>query len=152
MAGVNRHDGRREDPDREKLARVESGPPLGQSSIAGRHATICNLIARASEQSGYGWVRLNPETVSQLGLRPGDSVWLSDGGTPSPFSIESHEAVEHGQAWLNPREMAAMEVREGTKLAASSTYYETSVPLEERQVISRAGRDNGPAAEWNGRP
>jgi len=70
-------------------------------------------------------------------LRPGDAVWLSDGGTPAPFSIESHEAVEHGQAWLNPREMAAMEVQDGDKLTAASAYHETPSALEEPQASDR---------------
>jgi formylmethanofuran dehydrogenase subunit D len=136
-AGVNGRDGQQEEFDREKLTRVEFAPPLGQPTTACRCATTRNLIARASEQSGYGWVCLNPETVSRLGLRPGDAVWLSDGGTPAPFSIESHETVEHGQAWLNPREMAAMEVQDGDKLTAASAYHETPSALEEPQASDR---------------
>jgi hypothetical protein len=142
MAGVNRLDGQREEFDREKLARAEFAPPLGQPGTARRHATIRDLVARASEQSGYGWVCLNPETVIWLGLRPGDAVWLSDGGTPAPFSIESQEAVVNGQAWLNPREMAAMEVRDGDKLTAASAY-EISSPVEGPQVSGREAFTDG---------
>jgi hypothetical protein len=115
-------------------AELESWHP----NAARRYATTRCLIVRASEQSGYGWVCLNPETARRLGLKSGDAVWLGHDGTPASFSVESHDGVERGQAWLNPREMAAMGVREGTKLAASSIYHETSVPLEERQVTSRA--------------
>jgi hypothetical protein len=118
--------------------RVESELALRQPSAAHRYATTRSLVVRASEQSGYGWVCLHPETVSRLGLRPGDAVWLSHEGTPAPFSIEIHEDVERGHAWLNPREMAAMGVRDGMKLAASSIYPETSAPLEEPRVIGRA--------------
>ena len=137
MAEVNRNDGQREEFDREEPARVEFGPLLGHPISARRHATIRDLVVRASEQSGHGWVCLNPETVGWLGLRPGDAVWLSDGGAPAPFSIESHEAVVRGQAWLNPREMAAMEVRDGDKLTAASTYNEASSLLERPQVNGR---------------
>ena len=105
-------------------ARIESELELLQPSAARRYATTRTLTARGSEQAGYGWACLNPETVSRLGLRPGDAVWLGHEGAPAPFSIECHEGVERGQAWLNPGEMAAMGVRDGVKLAASSVYYE----------------------------
>ena len=113
-------------------ARVEFELERQQPGAARRYATTRSLTVRGSEQAGYGWACLSPETVGRLGLRPGDAVWLSHEGTPAPFSIECHDGVERGQAWLNPREMAAMEVRDGTKLAASSVYYET------------------PAAQWLG--
>jgi hypothetical protein len=119
-------------------ANVEAELESWHPNAARRYATTRSLIVRASEQAGYGWVCLNPETVSRLGLRPGDTVWLGHEGTPASFSIESHEGVERGQAWLNPREMAAMGVREGAKLAASSIYHETSEPLEKHPVTSRA--------------
>ena len=124
-------------------ARVAAELEILQPSAARRYATTRSLIARASELSGYGWVGMNPETVSRLGLRPGDTIWLSHGGTPAPFSIESHEGVERGHAWLAPLEMAAMGVREGMKLAASSTYHETSAPAEEPPVHSHAGATAG---------
>lgn len=85
-----------------------------------------DLTARKSEQAGYGWVCMNPETVSRLGLRPGDTVWLSYEGTEAPFSIESLEEVQRGHVWLNPREMAAMGVSAGTSLAASSVCHVTA--------------------------
>jgi hypothetical protein len=119
-------------------ANVDAELECWHPNAARRYATTRSLTARGSEQAGYGWVCVNPETVSRLGLTPGDTVWLSDSGTPAPFSVESHEDVEQGQVWLNPREMAAMDVREGMKLAASSIYLETAVPPEEPQAIGRA--------------
>jgi hypothetical protein len=112
---------------------------LSHPGAARRYASTRGLIARGSEHAGYGWACMNPETVSRLGLRPGDTVWLSDEGTPAPFSIESREDTECGQAWLNPREMAAMEVRNGTKLAASGVYRGTSPLPEESRVYGRIG-------------
>jgi hypothetical protein len=128
-------------------ARVEAELTLRQPSAACRYATTRSVIIRASEQSGFGWVCMNPETVSRLGLRPGDTVWLSDKGTPAPFSAESREDVERGQAWLNPREMAAMEVEDGVKLAASRVYHGPSPLSEESHVYSRIG-----AMAMNSRP
>lgn len=120
-------------------ADVESELERWHPTAARRYATTRSLVVRASDRTGYGWVRLNAETVNRLGLRPGDTAWLSDNGTPAPFSVEGHEDVERGQAWLNPREMSAMGVKEGTKLAASSIYHETPVPLvEETHAIGRA--------------
>ena len=119
-------------------ANVEAELESWHPNAARRYATTRCLVVSASEQAGYGWVCLNPETVNRLGLKPGDTVWLGHEGTPASFSIESHEGVERGQAWINPREMAAMGVREGTKLAASSIYHETSLPHKEPQVISHA--------------
>jgi|WetSurMetagenome_2_1015567.scaffolds.fasta_scaffold133054_3 hypothetical protein len=89
---------------------------------ARRCASTCSLTVRGTGQAGFGWVCLNPETVGRLGLKPGDAVWLSDKGTSSQFSIVSHKDVGRGQAWLNPREMAAMELRDGDELAASGVY------------------------------
>ena len=127
------------DQDTDSLrANIEAELECWHPKAALRYATTRGLIIRASEQAGYGWVCLNPATVGRLGLRPGDAVWLGNEGTPASFSIESHEGVERGQAWLNPRELAAMGVREGAKLAASSIYHETTVPPEERQAIGRA--------------
>jgi formylmethanofuran dehydrogenase subunit D len=88
------------------------------------------LAARGSKLAGYGWVCLNPEMLDRLDIQSGDTVWLANDGTPAPFSIESHEDVEHGQAWLNPREMAAMGVRDGEKLTAAGAYNEISSLLE----------------------
>ena len=119
-------------------ADVESELRCWHPTAARRYGTTRSLTVRGSEQAGVGWVCVNPETVSLLGLRPGDTVWLSDKEAPAPFSIESLEEVERGYAWLNPREMAAMGVGGGAKLAASSIYHETSVPHKEPQVISRA--------------
>ena len=83
-------------------ADVESELERWQPSAARRYAFTRSLAAHGSEQAGYGWVCLNPETASRLGLRPGDTVWLSHDGTPAPFSIEGLEDVERGHAWLNP--------------------------------------------------
>jgi hypothetical protein len=112
--------------------------PGFEFATPGRTSACC-LTVRGSEQAGFGWVCLNPETASRFGLRPGDTVWLSDEGTPAPFSIESREDIECGQAWLNPREMAAMGVRDGAKLAASGVYHGPSPLSEEPQVYSRTG-------------
>ena len=101
----------------------------GIDSAATRTGSICSLTVRGSEQAGFGWVCMHPETVRRLGLRPGDAVWLGHEGASASFSIESHPHVEREQAWLNPREMAAMGVGNGAKLVASSIYHETSVPL-----------------------
>ena len=119
-------------------ADVEAELECWHPNAARRYATTRGLTVHGSERAGHGWVCMNPETVSRLGLRSGDTVWLNDNGAPAPFSVESHEDIERGQAWLNPREMAAMGVRDGAKLPASSICHETSVPLEERQVIGRA--------------
>jgi hypothetical protein len=120
-------------------AHVESELALRQPSAARRYAITRRLVARASGQSGSGWVCMNQETVGQLGLRPGDTVWLSLDGTPAPFSVESLDEVERGQAWLNPREMAAMGVSNGTKLAASTVYHEAwSLPEEPAGFTARA--------------
>jgi len=102
-----------------------------------RRASDCSLTVRGSEQAGFGWVCLNPETVRRLGLKPGDSVWLGEGGMPAPFSIESRD-VKYGEAWLNPREMAAMGVRDGERLTASSVYHGPPLP-EEHQVSDLIG-------------
>ena len=122
-------------------ADVESELKRWQPSAARRYATTRTLTAlgRGSEQAGYGWICINPEDVSRLGLRPGDTVWLSTDGTGAPLSIESLEAVKRGHAWLNHREMAAMGVSDGTKLAASGAYHETSTLRDEHQVSGRAG-------------
>ena len=119
-------------------ADIESELERWHPNAARRYATTRGLTVHGSERAGYGWVCMNPETVSRLGLRSGDTVWLNDNGASAPFSVESHEDIERGQAWLNPREMAAMGVRDGAKLPASGICHETSIPLEERQVIGRA--------------
>ncbi len=106
-------------------ARIETELTLLQPAAARRYATTRTLVARATDESEYGWVRMNPQTIDLLDLRPGDIVWLSHDGTPAPFSIESHADVGCGQAYLNLREMAAMGLKDGTKLAASSVYHET---------------------------
>ena len=129
-------------------ANVEAGLACWHPNAARRYATTRSLIARASELSGYGWVCMHPETVSRLGLRTGDAVWLGYEGPSASFSIESLEAVERGEAWLNPREMATMEVRERMKLAASSIYHETAAPPEGPQAIGRAAAT--PAWSLNG--
>ena len=108
--------------------RVASELALRQPGAAKRYATTRSLTARATEQAGYGWVCMNPETMSRLNLRPGDTVWLSNEGTPAPFSIESLQDVEPGRVWLNPREMSAMGVSNGTRLAASTVYHEALPP------------------------
>jgi len=118
-------------------ANIEAELENWHPAAARRYATTRSLLVRASEQAGYGWVCLHPETVSRLGLRPGHTVWLGHEGTSASLSVESHEDVERGQAWLNPREMAAMGARPGIKLAASSTYHETS-PIERHQATTRA--------------
>jgi len=100
-------------------ARVESVLSLKQPNAARRYASTCSLTARGAEQAGYGWVCMNPETVSRLGLRSGDTVWLSHDEATAPFSIEPIADVERGQVWLNIREMAAMGVSAGTRVAAS---------------------------------
>ena len=105
-------------------ARVEAELERRQPSAARRYATTRSLIARAAEQSGFGWVCLNPDTVNRLGLRPGDTVWLNDKRTPAPFTIESREDVERGHAWLNPGEMAVMGLGDGARLTAAATYQE----------------------------
>ena len=64
MSDIAERNGRRKEPTRQR-------------------ALTCSLMARGTEQAGFGWVCLNPETVNRLGLRPGDTVWLSDNGTPS---------------------------------------------------------------------
>jgi hypothetical protein len=107
-------------------------------NAARRYATTRSLIVRASNQAGYGWVCLNPETVNRLGLKPGDTVWLGDRKTPAPFSVESHQDVEPGQARLNAREMMTMGVAVGTKLAASSVYHQSPSLPEATQVTGRA--------------
>lgn len=112
-------------------ARVEHELSLRQPDAAYRYATTRSLLARSSEQSGFGWACVSSETVCRLGLRHGDTVWLSQDQTPAPFSIDSREDVERRQAWLNPREMAAMGVREGTRLAASSVFHDSSAPTED---------------------
>ena len=126
-------------------ADVESELERWQPSAAKRYATTRTLTAlgRGSEQAGYGWVCLNPEDVSRLGLRSGDMVWLSTDGTGAPYSIDSLEDVGRGQAWLNHREMAAMGLSDGTKLAASGVYQETLTLRDEHQVSGRAGATAG---------
>ena len=119
-------------------ARVESVLALRQPSAARRYTSTCSLTARGSEQAGYGWICMNPETVSRLNVRPGDTVWLSYDGATAPFSIESLADVERGHAWLNSREMAAMGVRSGTRLAASSVYQVASPSPEEYLDYGRA--------------
>jgi len=104
---------------------------LRQPSAAHRYATTRSLVARSSEQSGFGWACMNTETVRGLGLRQGDAVWLCQEQTPAPFSIDSRADVERGQIWLNPREMAAMGIRDGTKVAASSVFDDRSAPTED---------------------
>ena len=132
-------------------ARVESELALRQPGAARRYACTRSLAVRGSELAGYGWVCLNPETVSRLGLRPGDTAWLSHDGTSAPFSVESFEDVERGCAWLNPRELAAMGVRAGTRLAASSLCDAASPASVEPQDSDR-GYVTGPVAvrtgEW----
>ena len=120
-------------------ANVEAELACWHPNAARRYATTRTLIAIGSAQAGFGWVCMHPETVSRLGLRPGDTVWLSDNGTPAPFSVESREEIECGQAWLNPREMAAMGVGDGAKLAASGDCQGTSPLPEEPQIYSRIG-------------
>lgn len=110
--------------------RIEYELSLRQPSAAHRYANTRGLVARSSELSGFGWACLNPETVRRLGLRHGDAVWLWQKQTPAPFSIDSRADVAYGQAWLNPREMAAMETGEGTKLSASSEFYDRSARTE----------------------
>jgi hypothetical protein len=118
-------------------SRVEAELERRQPNAARRYATTRSFVVHPSEQAGYGWVCMNPEAASRLGLRSGDTVWLCDGGTQAPFSIDSCENVAPGQAWLNPREMAAMEAGEGIKLAASSAYHEARPLSEGRQVTGR---------------
>jgi len=115
-------------------ARVESELERRHPSAARRYATTRSLIARAAEQSGFGWVCLNPQTVNRLGLKTGDTVWLGDKKTPAPFSIESRQDVEPGQVWLSAREMTAMGVSNGTRLTAGSAYRETPAAREESLV------------------
>jgi hypothetical protein len=118
---------------------VEYELSLRQPSAAHRYATTRSLVARSSEQSGFGWACMNTETVRRLGLRHGDAVWLCQEQTPAPFSIDSRADVERGQAWLNPREMAAMGVRDGTRLAASSDFHDRSAPTEDLPDHGGAG-------------
>jgi len=112
-------------------ARVEHELSLRQPGAAYRYATTRSLVARSSELSGFGWACVNPETVCRLGLRHGDAVWLCQEQTPAPFSIDSRADVERRQVWLNPREMAAMAVRDGTRLAASSVFHDRSATTED---------------------
>jgi len=110
---------------------VEYELSLRQPSAAHRYATTRSLVARSSDQSGFGWACINPETVCRLGLRHGDAVWLWQEQTPAPFSIDSRTDVDRGQAWLNPREMAAMGIRDGSRLEASSVFHDRSAPTED---------------------
>ncbi len=129
------------------LARVEPGPSQHTGLLrlrivtelahtypnaARRYASTRSLVAIACKQAGFGWACLHPETVKRLGLRPGDTVWLGDKRTPAPFSIESREDVEPGHTWLNPREMAAMGVRDGARLTAAGRYPQPPPPKEGR--------------------
>jgi len=107
--------------------RVESELELRQPRAAKRYATTRTLTARGSPQAGYGWACINPEDFTRLNLRPGDTVWLSHGGSAAPFSVQNLEDVERGHVWLNRREMAAMGLSDGTKPAASVVYQETSL-------------------------
>jgi hypothetical protein len=100
-------------------ARVESELALREPGAARRYAATCSLTARGSGQALRGRVCLNPETARRLSLGPGDTVRLSHNGTEVPFSVEILGDVALGQAWLNRREMAAMRVSAGTRLAAS---------------------------------
>ncbi len=118
-------------------ALVESELALRQPSAARRYAFTCSLAARGSERAGYGWVCASPETVNRLNLRPGDTVWLNYDGVAAPFSIESLAHVERGQAWLNSREMTAMGIHPGTRLAASSVYQVISSSSEESEDSGR---------------
>jgi hypothetical protein len=77
--------------------------------------------------------------MNRLGLKPGDSVWLNDKESPAPFSIESREEVKLEEAWLNPREMAAMGVRDRARLTASGDDYGSSPVPEELEVPGRIG-------------
>jgi hypothetical protein len=148
-----KRDGRREAYDPAKLARSLLQAGVAPYMLAGimdavdprpgmdtnsRYASVRRLIVSGSEQAGHGWICLHPESSYRLGLRPNDTIWLSNEGTPAPFSVECLEDVGRGQAWLNPREMAAMEVRDGTKMAASSVYHQKSASPKEPQGISRA--------------
>lgn len=110
--------------------RVEQELSIQQPGAAHRYATTRSLVARASEQSGFGWACMHPETVRRLGLRHGDAVWLCHESPPAPFSIDGREDVERGQVWLNPREMAAMGVKERTRLPAASVFHR-SAPTED---------------------
>jgi hypothetical protein len=92
---------------------------------------------------------MKPETVSRLNLRPGDTVWFSYEGTTAPFSVESLADVERGHAWLNSREMAAMGVRAGARLAASGIYQAASPSLEQLLDSDRAYATS-PGAGRNG--
>jgi hypothetical protein len=139
-------------PDRDTgtlRARVESVLALRQPTAARRYASTRSLTALGSEQAGYGWVCMNSETVSRLSLRPGDTIWLSHEGAAAPFSIESLSDVERGHAWLNTREMAAMGVRAGTRLAASSIYQVQSSSPEESPEFDRVCV-TGPGTGQNG--
>jgi hypothetical protein len=130
-------------------ARVESVLSLKQPSAARRYASTCSLTARGAEQAGYGWVCMNSETVSRLGLKSGDTVWLSHEEATAPFSIESLADVERGQAWLNAREMAAMGVSAGTRVAASRICRVTWPSFEESADPDRACATS-PGAGRNG--
>ena len=150
LAGILDHVAPTQDQDTGSLrTRVESVLALRQPSAARRYASTCSLTARGSEQTGYGWICMNPETVSRLGLRPGDTVWLSYDGATAPFSIESLADVECGHAWLNSREMAAMGVRAETRIAASSIYQVASPSPEEYLDYGRAYATS-PGAVRNG--
>jgi hypothetical protein len=140
LDGIMEHLGPDPDPDTGSLrARIESVLALREPGAARRYASTCSLTALESEQAGYGWVCMNPDTVSRLSVRPGDMVWLSHDGATAPFSIESMAEVERGQARLNRREMAAMGVRTGTRLTASMVYQVTSHPPEEPSDHGRSG-------------
>ncbi len=130
-------------------ARVESALALRQPSAARRYASTRSLTTRGSEHAGFGWICMNPETMSRLNVRPGDTVWLSYDGATAPFSVESLADVERGHAWLNGREMAAMGVRAGTRLAASSVYQGASPSPEEYLDRGRAYATS-PGAVRNG--
>jgi anaerobic selenocysteine-containing dehydrogenase len=97
------------------------------------------LAARASKHAGYGWACLNPETANRLGLKCGDTVWLSHEEAAAPFNVESMEEVDPRHAWLNSREMVAMGVGDGSRLRASGSYFLKS-PQHHAPEAGQAGR------------
>ncbi|MBN2465553.1 hypothetical protein JXD38_08025 [candidate division WOR-3 bacterium] len=121
--------------------RIEYELALRQPRAARRYATTRTLTARGSQQAGYGWVCIHPEDLTRLNLRPGDTVWLDHGGTTAPFSVQYLEDVGRGHVWLNPREMTAMEVNDGNKLAAPSAVNGVYPQPEEVRFGGRAGAD-----------
>ncbi|MBN2465551.1 hypothetical protein JXD38_08015 [candidate division WOR-3 bacterium] len=108
--------------------RIERELALRQPLAAVRYTTTRTLTARGSRQAGYGWACINPEDLTRLSLRPGDTTWLSHEGTKAPFSVQCLEDVGRGHVWLNRREMAAMGVADGARLRAAGGHGERVLP------------------------